>query len=206
MKQICIFLLIFCTFKVCAVDFTVNDTVSFFDDTNPGDGICTTGFTSTCTLIAAIQETNALPGSHRILLNSDTYTSSRLPSIYEITNSDVEIVGLGQNSTVIDGNLDGPIFDIYNSNVTIKNLSIINGKGTVANALGGAIYAYRGPLATADLLIQNVKFENNSANLGGALSTVDMNVTIEGSSFRNNSTEDLGSQICMALPFPSDVV
>lgn len=50
--------------------FTVNSLLddTFSDDANPGDGICLDSFpnSTTCTLRAAIQEANALPGPDRI--------------------------------------------------------------------------------------------------------------------------------------------
>jgi CSLREA domain-containing protein len=44
-------------------------------DAIPGDGICETGSQNgICTLRAAIQEANALPGANSVLLASGTYT------------------------------------------------------------------------------------------------------------------------------------
>jgi len=183
-------LLILTSFNIKAIDFIVDDINSFFNDVNPGDGICLAGFSSTCTLLAAIQETNALAGSHRIILANETYVTN--PNTFEIINSDVEIVGVGMNDTIIDGNNNGQVFNLYESNVTFKDLSIINGKATVDNPTGGGIYASSGILGTANLIISNVKFRNNSANLGGAVRTNDMMVTINHSSFSENTLEDLG--------------
>src|SRR5439155_10912015 len=55
-----------------AATFTVDCTMDDVDAA-PGDGICATA-TGECTLRAAIQETNALPGPDSITLPAGTYT------------------------------------------------------------------------------------------------------------------------------------
>src|SRR6266478_3035039 len=55
-----------------AATFTVNCTMDDVDAA-PGDGICSTA-TGACTLRAAIQETNALPGPDSIMLPAGSYT------------------------------------------------------------------------------------------------------------------------------------
>src|SRR5437879_4475839 len=55
-----------------ATTFTV-DTTTDAVDVNPGDGKCATA-AGQCSLRAAIQEANALPGSDSITLPSGTYT------------------------------------------------------------------------------------------------------------------------------------
>ncbi len=179
------------TLNTKAIDFVVdvNDDVFLSGDINPGDGLCQTPFTLECSLRAAIVETNALPGSHRIILSNTNYVLNQ-PLL--ITNSDVQIIGTGMNQTTIDGNMNDQIFNMFESNVTVKELSLINGKATVANGAGGAIYANGGSLPTASLTIERVKFRNNSANTGGALRTLDITVNINTSIFENNSLEDLG--------------
>lgn len=55
-----------------AATFTVNSSDDF-SDANPGDGACATG-TGNCTLRAAIEESNALPGSDTVNLPPGTYS------------------------------------------------------------------------------------------------------------------------------------
>src|SRR4051794_30825064 len=55
--------------------FTVNTTRDDVD-ANPGDGVCRT-IKGDCTLRAAIQEANALPGTDTILLPAGTFTLTR---------------------------------------------------------------------------------------------------------------------------------
>jgi CSLREA domain-containing protein len=54
------------------VSFTVDDTADALD-ASPGDGSCATAGGS-CTLRAAIMETNALDGADTVILPSGTYT------------------------------------------------------------------------------------------------------------------------------------
>ena len=71
-------LLLFCSLLAGAIvveaeaTFTVDNTNDAVD-ANPGDGICATS-EGECTLRAAIQETNALPGADRINIPVDTFT------------------------------------------------------------------------------------------------------------------------------------
>jgi len=64
-----VLLVAFCA-PASAATFTVDSLLddAFSDDANPGDGICDDAFptASNCTLRAAIQEANALPGADRI--------------------------------------------------------------------------------------------------------------------------------------------
>ena len=62
--------LLFCVTS-SAQNFTVNSTVDAVD-INPGDGICADA-SGNCTLRAAIQESNSLPGWHTITLTAVTY-------------------------------------------------------------------------------------------------------------------------------------
>jgi CSLREA domain-containing protein len=95
-----------------AATFTVNSPADV-PDVKPGDGICETApGNGVCTLRAAIQEANMLPGPDTIILQPNTtYTLTRagtnegksLNGDLNILDS-VTIVGAGPNSTIIDGN------------------------------------------------------------------------------------------------------
>lgn len=95
-----------------ALTFTVNSPADI-PDFKPGDGICETApGNGICTLRAAIQEANIIPGRDTIILQANTtYTLSRagtnesksLNGDLNILDS-VTIVGAGPNSTIIDGN------------------------------------------------------------------------------------------------------
>ena len=66
------------TAVVHAASFTVNVTADA-TDTNPGDGICEidTPPSGLCTLRAAIQEANALPGRDHIVITNGVHTINR---------------------------------------------------------------------------------------------------------------------------------
>src|SRR5687767_2367923 len=91
-----------------AASFTVNDTRDLVD-VNPGDGLCRTS-NSTCTLRAAIQEANALPGADTIQLPAGTYALAIPPlNQNDITTGDLDITdsvtisGAGAALTILDG-------------------------------------------------------------------------------------------------------
>ncbi|MDB4881604.1 MAG: polymorphic outer membrane protein, partial [Gemmatimonadetes bacterium] len=93
-----------------AATVTVNSTADAVD-ANPGDGLCAT-VTGVCTLRAAIQEANALPGDDVISLPPGTYTltiagageDAAARGDLDIT-SNVSIQGGGfVGTTIIDGN------------------------------------------------------------------------------------------------------
>ena len=108
---------------------------------------------------------------------------------YDATTDDVFSGGvvISRSDFVLDGNgctISGDnlarIFYITGSNVTIKNLNLINGK----NINGGGIYATGNTLT-----IMNSNFNSNSARNGGAIHTSG-NITIIDSNFTNNSVND----------------
>ncbi|HET6770857.1 MAG TPA: choice-of-anchor Q domain-containing protein, partial [Actinomycetota bacterium] len=125
--------------------FTVNDTRDL-TDSGIGDGLCKT-YDETCTLRAAIQESNALAGVDTINVLAGIY-ELEIPSIntdasdsgdFDITDS-VNIIGADAASTIIDGGFppDGSplerhgmdrLFEIHPGarNVTISNLTIREG-------------------------------------------------------------------------------
>src|SRR5687768_2689782 len=64
-----------------AVTVTVNSTLDRAD-INPGDGVCQTGTAGQCTLRAAIQEANSLPGPDVISLPAGVY-ELQIPTLNE---------------------------------------------------------------------------------------------------------------------------
>ena len=83
-----------------AATLTVNSPADDLDG-NPGDGLCATAG-GLCTLRAAIEEANALPGADQLILPSNLYTLSIVTELL-ITN-DLTITGAGASTTIIDGN------------------------------------------------------------------------------------------------------
>src|SRR5206468_13059729 len=89
-----------------AASFTVNSTTDAVD-ASPGDGLCATSG-GQCTLRAAIEEANALPGADIVNLPAGTYSISlgagdfNAASDLHITD-ELEIRGAGANQTFVDG-------------------------------------------------------------------------------------------------------
>ena len=69
-------------------------------DASPGNGVCASSPTGVCTLRAAIQEANLLPGPDTIALPSGTYL---LAAGALTIASDLTIDGAGADSTFVDG-------------------------------------------------------------------------------------------------------
>jgi len=109
--------------------FTVN-TTTMNPDAIPGNGICADAC-GLCSLVAAMQEANALAGADSITIPAGTYY---LPGRLEPTEA-VTFTGAGMNSTVIDGrDADSqPAFQIK-ANVSISSLEINGFKQAVAIA------------------------------------------------------------------------
>src|SRR5262245_14834688 len=98
-----------------ASTFTVNSTDDAADAVT-GDGMCRTA-THTCTLRAAIQETNALPGADKIILLAGRFgltirgtdEDAAATGDLDITD-DVVISGVGEDTTLISGNRIDRVF------------------------------------------------------------------------------------------------
>src|SRR3979411_826381 len=86
---------------VFAASFTVN-TQSDTKDVNPGDGLCADA-TGRCSLRAAINESNALPGFPPEIFTLPSGTYKLTLGELEILNS-LDLNGAGSDSTFIDGN------------------------------------------------------------------------------------------------------
>jgi large repetitive protein len=122
------------------VSFQVNSTTDAVDAA-PGNGVCRTT-AGACTLRAAIQESNALPGANRIDLPAGTYALTILPSpgkddasgSIAITGP-LQLLGAGAGTTIVDGialrdaGRTQVIFKLAANagNVTLSNLTLLNG-------------------------------------------------------------------------------
>ncbi len=131
--------------------FVVNSTLDEADAT-PGDGVCLSA-SGYCTLRAAIQEANALPGPQVIKLNAGLYMltiagrseNNCATGDLDITD-DLTITGKAAKNTFVNGGKLDRVFHLRGSiSVTITNLTIQNGLaaddgyGNVSNANGGGI-------------------------------------------------------------------
>jgi hypothetical protein len=148
-----------------AAQFTVNvDTDQ--KDMNPGDGVCAAAY-RTCTLRAAVEEANALPGNDYIKFSS-SFQAPNPPRTIVLTlgqleiNESVSILGTGSRQLAIDGNQKSRVLRLNNmaQYVYIGGLTVQNG------------YSY-----TPDILTCAAGICNYSQNVTLAYMTVRNNVT-----------------------------
>lgn len=150
-----------------AQNFTVTGTADAVD-ANPGDGVCDDG-SGTCTLRAAIIESNALGGPHTITLPANTYTltlagaqeNGALTGDLDIS-SDVTIVGASPQTTFINADSLDRVFHILSGATASFTLIDIN-EGYVVSENGGGI------LNEGTLTISYSIIENNDAVLANGV-------------------------------------
>jgi parallel beta-helix repeat protein len=164
----------------------VVDDVRDMTDLTPGDGMCRTGATR-CTLRAAIQEANALPGHDTITLPAGVY-ELQIPTLNEDlpTTGDhdvadtVTIAGAGRDATIVDGGWPLPgappeqrgldrLLEIHPSagNVTLSGLTLREG---YAEEDGGAIQHWSPGLLRLDRVSVH---GNYAAKAGGGVNNAD---------------------------------
>jgi LPXTG-site transpeptidase (sortase) family protein len=160
---------------VYAATFTVTNTIDLVDD-SPGDGICRTAGND-CTLRAAVQEANNLPGDDTIILGAGTYTltidvtpgsdddiaaEDDLDILSE--NGGITIIGIDPAQTIIevDGGDTFRVFEVITGNLELRNLTIRNGNADTGN--GGGILN-----RTGNVVLRNVELNGNSAANGGGI-------------------------------------
>jgi len=170
-----------------AATFVVNSTADA-NDANPGDGNCASALVAgPCTLRAAVEETNALPGADAIIVPAGTYVISSARARFggdigdfDIVDSTVSICGDGTGATIIDGNYVDRVFHIrQNSKVLICDLTIRNGKTA---AIGGGIYVH-----SSQLNLTSTTITGNHANNGGGLFASNSNVAVIQSTISGNT-------------------
>lgn len=201
---------------VNAAVFAVNSAADV-RDAIPGDGICLT-VAGTCTLRAAIEESNALPGPDVINVPAGNYLITLGNGDDNAARGDFDvrdtltINGAGRTLSVVDGNNADRVFDVHQAaSLQISALTIANGN---VNNQGGGI-RNEGSLIVTDVLITdnagkdgggvsvrdngssatftNVEFFRNSADKGGGLHVKDgAVVTISQSIFRDNNAQKEG--------------
>lgn len=175
-----------------AVVFLVNSTQDV-EEATPGNGQCNPvgGVGNTCTLRAAIQEANALGGTHTIAVAS---------GIYEITRT-----GIGEDAastgdfdisadiTLVNGTSDPPlvtavsrdrVFDVLaGGTLTVHNLHVHGGRtNSAGNTHGGGVRVAAG----ATLVLEEAIVSTNIGNVGGGIYS-DGVVEIRDSELFNNA-------------------
>ena len=180
-------------------DLTVNTRFSFNPDANPGDGICADNNTGACSIRAAVEESNALPGYQRITIPYEFsgYFLGGLTSYLVITDP-VLISGVPDPVsgdypwiTRVDGDNAG-LFRIFTRSTTdtvLEQLDLRGQTGTLISADGAVIQQADGDLwlrqlkisggrtsgqgggirGTEGLRLSGVEFVDNQAAVGGGL-------------------------------------
>lgn len=148
--------------------FTVNNALDA-TDANPGDGVCETAVgNSICTLRAAVQETNALPGADTVVLPPATYIltlaganeDASMTGDLDVTDT-LTIMGEDADTTVIDANQIDRVFH-FHAAASVSGVAIFNGH--VNNFAGGGIYVNFG----RSLNLDNSKVLSNATTFGNA--------------------------------------
>jgi CSLREA domain-containing protein len=146
-----------------AATFTVNSAEDI-NDMNPGDSVCSTA-AGTCTLRAAIQESNALGSVAMKEIKLTTGVYKLQLGTLEILDS-VVITGEGAESTTIDGQLRATVFSVggvgKSANVKISGVKIQKGS---SNA-GGGIFIAKG---SSLFLTRSIVKDNRAFDSGGGI-------------------------------------
>lgn len=155
-----------------AASFTVNSTADATDFT-PGNGICETAIgNGICTLRAAIQEANALPGSDTITLPPGLYVLTRTGGDNNANSGDLDITnsltltGAGADQTIILGgsSFNSRIFQVFTATVQISGVTIQNGNS--GSSSGGGLRNEAGGQTT---LTNVAVVSNTTSSTGGGL-------------------------------------
>lgn len=149
-----------------AATFTVNSMTDAVDS-NPGDSLCATA-SGECTLRAAIQEANALPGADTIILPAGVYLIALTTGADDFAFGDFDITspltinGAGVAATVLDAVGIERVLEIHPTagNVTLRGLTLQNGNSAED---GGGIYN----TSPGTLRLENMALINNSSTIEG---------------------------------------
>lgn len=174
-----------------AAIFVVDNATFDLGDIVKGDGICAFFGTApgACTLRAAIQEANALPGTDLILLPAGTYVLSLVGQDDDATYGDLDVTGAvgifgaGPGESVVDADGVDRIFDILTP-VSVSVWGVTLTGGNTAD-VGGAV---RVVPEGASLTLGNCRIYGNMANSGGAVHSFGA-TTIERCSFSANRAQ-----------------
>jgi CSLREA domain-containing protein len=178
-----------------AAQFGVNTTVDQVD-ANPGDGTCATE-SGVCSLRAAVQEANALPGPDSVLL-----PAAPAAERYSLTISgaeedaaatgdldvldDLMLAGTGSGLVVIEGDVTDRVFDVF-SPATVEITDLVIQDANVVAAAGGGIRN------AGVLTLRAVTLRDNVAVDGGGIANLEEgSLTLENCTLSGNAASALG--------------
>ena len=160
-----------------AATFTV-DSTGDATDVAPGNGKCAT-VEGTCTLRAAVQETNALAGPDSVTLPAGTYVLS-IPNVSGVDDDaavtgdldvlgDLTLVGAVTGFTTISGAQFDRVFDIFGTaSLTIAHVIVESGSASGSGPVGGGI-RNRGVLTMSSAVLRGNTARNGD---GGAIANL----------------------------------
>jgi len=188
--------------------FTVNSTTDA-TDANPGDGVCETAAgNSTCSLRAAIQESNALAGADVVLLGSDIYTLTIAGQDEDAgatgdldIRDNLTIQGVSTEDSIIDGGFLDRVIHITGTNtlsVTVKDVTIQNGEldDNATNGYGGGLFnaATDSHVIIADCIVRDNLGYGRFVGGGGGIHNVGTMQISSSSILSNQSNHGHGIQ------------
>jgi hypothetical protein len=148
-------------------------------------------------LRTAITYANLNPGKDTIILPAGTYILN-VPynSSYTLEDDnqkgdldildDLIIIGAGAEQTIVDGNGQDRVFDIYNDTMWISGITIRNGKAPTGDFGGGGIRTSNGTLTLDKVIVSNNRVEGTGAtDYGGGVENNGV-CTITNSTIANN--------------------
>ena len=167
-------------------------------DTRPGNGTCATA-SNTCSLRAAVQEANRLPGSQTINVPAGIYDLSIPPggesSFDPAAGGDLDlldrdgviVLGANRATVIVDGKDHSRIFDVApGATATIRRMTIRDG----TDLGGGGVRVTSGSLTLDDVIVE----DNESSFKGGGIEAggLDPVLDIRNSIIRNNRAPFFG--------------
>jgi hypothetical protein len=171
-----------------ASTYNVNSTADL-PDADTSDGVCATAPPASCTLRAAVMQSNVTGGGNVAHLPAGSYV---LKNQLEVT-APLDVVGDG-DSTIIDADgaaTSARAIEVVDTSLSLEHVTVENGN---ASGYGGAIYAHGGSY----LALSNVLLLDNAAALaGGAVYAVDVNTEILSSIVQGNTSQGDGGGIAV---------
>lgn len=177
-----------------AATFTVDSPLDVLDGA-PGDGACVTA-AGTCSLRAAIQEAEALPGPDRIDVPVGAFVLS-LGTIGEDAgrvgdldiHSEVEVVGTATSATMIDGGRIDRVFHVHaGGRLTLRTLTITGGRiDPQADGMGAGIFV---EIGTA--VVDRCAIRANAGGWGGGIMVLGGSLYLDRSSVAFNTARNGG--------------
>ncbi|MDZ4767900.1 MAG: choice-of-anchor Q domain-containing protein [Chloroflexota bacterium] len=158
---------------VGAATFIVTNPDTDLSDSNPGNGVCSTS-AGNCTLRAAVEEANALPGADTITMNATGGSFGYIRILNEIVVNS-EITFISSSARLIQNDGAGRVFTVTGNNarVTFNNVRISGGSATY----GGGINITSNAQVTLE---GGSHVFDNRATYGGGISLTGAQLTVTG--------------------------